>query len=367
MSRTLRTSATPRSPAGERRSIAFSKRTVEKLWLWLGVVAVSAVFGAAYVAVLGPIDDFDVSSWVLLRGAGYGALIGGSLTAAQFFYVDGPAGVWLRRTPFLVSLVVRTVGAALIISVALIVCGLIFRRVVDLTLESWLRHVAFSFVAAFVILFVVQMRRIIGGRVLRNLILGRYSKPVREDRVFMFLDIAGSTKMAQQLGDLGVHAMISQFFFDIDAVVVEYGGETHRYIGDEVVVTWPLADGLEDGRCVRCVFAIRDRIAAKAESYRRKFGVVPAFRVGLHGGAVVAGECGDSKQEIVYFGDTINTAARIEAECKELDVSLLISGDLLGTMRLPPGLRSEPRGTTRLRGRDRETTLFTLRHVEECV
>jgi adenylate cyclase len=363
----LKTPATPGSSAGDRRSTAISSRTRERFRLWLGVVAVSAGFGAAYVAVLGPIDEFDVTSGVLLRGAGYGAVIGGSLTAAQFFYVDGPAGVWLRRAPFLVSLVIRTAGAALIISVALIVCGFVFRRVVDLTLESWLRDVAFSFAAAFVILFVVQMHRIIGGRVLRNLILGRYSKPVREDRVFMFLDIADSTRMAQELGDLGVHALISQFFFDIDAVVVEHGGETHRYIGDEVVITWPLDEGIKDGRCVRCVFAIRDRIAAKAEAYRRKFGVVPAFRVGLHGGPVVAGECGDSKQEISYFGDTINTAARIESECKELDVPLLVSGDLLDRMRLPPGLRAEPRGTTRLRGRDRETSLFTLRRGEEYV
>jgi class 3 adenylate cyclase len=346
--------------------VTLSTRTVERMRLWLGVVAASAAVGVAYVAVLGPIDEFDVTSGVLLRGAAYGAVIGGSLTAAQFFYVDGSAGVWLRRAPFLVSLIIRALGATVIISLALFVCGRLFQRTIDLTVESWLRDVAFSFVAASVILFVVQMRRIIGGRVLRNLVLGRYSQPVQEDRVFMFLDIAGSTTLARELGDLGVHALISQFFFDIDAVVVEYGGETHRYIGDEVVVTWPLAEGLENGRCVRCVFAIRDRIAAKADSYRRKFGVVPAFRVGLHGGAVVAGECGDSKQEIVYFGDTINTAARIEAECKELDVPLLISGDLLDRMRLPSGLREELRGTTRLRGRDRETSLFTLHQVEEC-
>ena len=62
----------------------------------------------------------------------------------------------------------------------------------------------------------------IGQHILAKLFIGVYRQPREVDRVFMFLDIAGSTTLARELGDLGVHAMISQFFFDIDAVVVEY-------------------------------------------------------------------------------------------------------------------------------------------------
>lgn len=70
----------------------------------------------------------------------------------------------------------------------------------------------------------------------------------------------------------------------------------------------------------------------KASLYRREFGLVPTFRVGLHGGPIVAGECGDDKREIVYFGDTINTTARIQEACKELGRPLLVSGELLREM-----------------------------------
>jgi len=45
--------------------------------------------------------------------------------------------------------------------------------------------------------------------------------------------------------------------------------------------------------------------------------VVPKFRIGIHGGSVVAGEVGDHKREIVYFGDTINTADGI---CRAVDL-----------------------------------------------
>ena len=50
--------------------------------------------------------------------------------------------------------------------------------------------------------------------------------------------------------------------------------------------------------------------------------------MGLHGGPVVASEIGDRKREIVYFGDTINTAARIAATCKTLGEQHLISDEL---------------------------------------
>ena len=66
-------------------------------------------------------------------------------------------------------------------------------------------------------------------------------------------------------------------------------------------------------------------VREKAPDYEREFGVVPKFRTGLHGGPVVASECGDHKQEIVYFGDTVNTAARIEQQCKAFDCSFLTS------------------------------------------
>ena len=101
----------------------------------------------------------------------------------------------------------------------------------------------------------------------------------------------------------------------VPAWAFSYGGEKQR--GQEAQ---PL---IYDGTIYvtasySCVFAIDAALTAHAESYRSRFGVVPEFRAGLHGGPVVASQVGDSKQEIVYFGDTINTAARIQGECKRL-------------------------------------------------
>ena len=102
----------------------------------------------------------------------------------------------------------------------------------------------------------LRIRSLAGSRVLLNFLLGRYHRPLRESRIFMFLDVADSTKLAEQLGDERVQSLIGRFFFDIATPIANYGGETHRYIGDEVVVTWTLARGQRQANCLECVRAI---------------------------------------------------------------------------------------------------------------
>ncbi len=50
-----------------------------------------------------------------------------------------------------------------------------------------------------------------------SVILGTYHRPVREELIVMFLDIAGSMRLRQkEMGELKVHDLITRFFFDID-------------------------------------------------------------------------------------------------------------------------------------------------------
>ena len=84
---------------------------------------------------------------------------------------------------------------------------------------------------------------------------------------------------------------------------------------------------MSGGRCIDCFFAIADTIAEKADSYRQEFGMVPGFRAGLHAGAVVISECGSSRRQLAYFGDTVNVTARLQEHCKEAGRNLLVSAD----------------------------------------
>jgi adenylate cyclase len=110
----------------------------------------------------------------------------------------------------------------------------------------------------------------------------------------------------------------------------------HAYVGEEVIVTWPVADILRATRAAsRASFAIEHRWLGFGPDYERDFDIVPAFRAGLHAGSVVISECGDAKRQLAYFGDTMNVAARFCEHCKTIDERPMISGELKRLLTIP--------------------------------
>jgi adenylate cyclase len=87
---------------------------------------------------------------------------------------------------------------------------------------------------------------------------------------------------------------------------------------------------------------------------------VPRFRGGLHGGIVTAGEIGDLRQQIVFVGDILNTAARLEEYAKRTGVDLVISGPLLHRLTLPRGVMATPCGDLEIRGKAARVTAFSV-------
>jgi adenylate cyclase len=168
----------------------------------------------------------------------------------------------------------------------------------------------------------------------------------------MFLDLANSTRLAEAMGELRVHDLITRFFFDIDEPISDCGGAVHAYVGDEVIVTWPVTDDPAlNARCVKCFFAIRRKMASLAGDYEAEFGVAPEFRAGIHAGVVVVSECGDAKRQLAFFGDTMNVGARLCEYCKTVSQQLVISGDLLSLMTLPDDLSAGDSSSIEVRGR----------------
>ena len=88
---------------------------------------------------------------------------------------------------------------------------------------------------------------------------------------------------------------------------------------------------------------------------------MPRFRAALHGGRVVAGEVGVDRRKIAYFGDTVNTTARLESLCRDMDTPILISAELLARIpALPPDVHATNLGAHILRGRDHPLGVLAL-------
>lgn len=308
--------------------MAISPRTTTKLLACMGVAVVTAALGAGYSSITGGEPRIG-----LLAGFHVGLL----LSAFELFFVQSPTGARLRRLPLIIFITFATlIWAVLIYFSAYLATPFLLgidmsERVFDV---RDVKGMTFGLTLAFLSTFFLRIQSLIGAKVLFSFLIGRYHKPSREERVFMFLDIADSTPLSEEFGDVKIQALIAQFFFDIARPIAEHGGETYRYIGDEVVVSWPMSKAVEDERCLRCVVDVQNLLDARSAEYRREFGVVPRFRVGMHGGPVVIGEVGDSRRAIVYFGETVSIAVALQGACKRVDRDFLVSADLMG--RLAP-------------------------------
>lgn len=327
--------------------------------LVLTVVVGSAVAGALY----GLAVSAGAPKAGMMRGAVTGALISLALTLIEIGIIERSAGMPLRRGPFGLLLAVRT-----LVYVAVIVLGLIAGEIVvpipgdegfGVRARDWVT-VAISLVVAFTVTLLLAVSRVLGRGVLPNLLLGRYHQPRPEDRIFLLLDLRDSTGIAERIGDLAFHRLMNRVFFDLTGPIVEARGDIHKYVGDEMIVTWHLEDGARDARCIRAAFAAAAELERRAPDYQREFGVMPAFRAAVHCGRVVSGELGDVKREIGFVGSTLNVAARIEEEARRRDVFFLASAPLLRHMSLPAEIAAASIGPVSIRGSDTPIELFRL-------
>ena len=223
----------------------------------------------------------------------------------------------------------------------------------------------FSLAAAFVFTFIYDMNRLLGQNVLLNFVTGRYHRPRVETRVFLFIDMEGSTAFAERLGPLAFHRLLNRFVVDLSEPISAARGEIHSYVGDELIATWKLDEGIAHAHCVTACFAAMDQLARLAPEYLSEFGVTPNFRAGLHCGPVVTGEMGSLKKEIVFLGDTVNTTARIQEMCRQTGERVLASADVVDRLELPPGVVKRSLGGLRLRGKENDVALYALTRTKE--
>ncbi|MEL6255433.1 MAG: adenylate/guanylate cyclase domain-containing protein [Bacteroidota bacterium] len=164
-----------------------------------------------------------------------------------------------------------------------------------------------------------------GPGIFKDFLLGKYFQPRRTERIFMFLDLRGSTRIAEQLGEVKYFSFLKDAFLDVTPAIIYSGGEIYQYVGDEIVVSWKVEKGVKQAQCLKSFVRLQEDLKQKSEYYQKVYGVIPEFKAGLHAGFVIAGEIGAIKREITFSGDVLNTSSRIQGKCNELGVKLCVA------------------------------------------
>jgi class 3 adenylate cyclase len=337
------------------------------------VAAAGLIAGIAYRTFIDNPAERDAANYVRSGLYGVGIALAGWAVQAYFASnAQSSLGLSLRRLPVLGELVVRSLAmTAVIVISGVLLQVLLFAEPFGMRwfTASWFAThlpwiIAIGLTISLIVGALTEAARMIGRPMLMSIALGTYHRPTREQLIVMFLDLANSTRLAEKMGELRVHDLITRFFFDIEGPIVDHGGTVHAYVGDEVIVTWPITqDSTRNAQCLTSFLAIEAKMACLAAHYKREFDVVPDFRAGLHAGAVIVSECGGAKRQLALFGDTMNVSARLCEYCKAAGQHLVVSGDLLRQVAVPADLSVSQGQNIALRGRQEQIEVHTVQRL----
>ncbi|MGD1847909.1 MAG: adenylate/guanylate cyclase domain-containing protein [Salibacteraceae bacterium] len=147
-------------------------------------------------------------------------------------------------------------------------------------------------------LFFSEIVDYLGLDIVGNFFSGKYSKPVIENRIFMFLDMKDSTTIAEKIGHQKQYRLLNDYYREMTAAIVQTEGAIYQYVGDEIIVSWSREQGLEQSNCLQCFFLIEKSIAARSQHFLDHYGVVPGFKAGLHLREVTSGQVGQIKRDL---------------------------------------------------------------------
>jgi len=193
-----------------------------------------------------------------------------------------------------------------------------------------------------------------------NFIIGKYHKPKEIDRVFCFIDLKGSTTIAEKLGHYDFAMFLKDYYSDITSALQQTKAEIYQYVGDEIILSWTYANALKENNMLNCFFMMKSIISELKPKYIHKYGYSPEFKAGMHGGKVIVTWVGEIKKEIVYIGDVLNTTSRIQEDCKRLNKEFLISEDILNKIENINSYEASFVEETVPRGKEKTVKLFSI-------
>ena len=257
-------------------------------------------------------------------------LVGTGVGLFEQFYVQSGRGRWFRSIHPLLSILIYTAVVAGLFVVAINLSHLLLRRVYPIPVPYDRLPFILPIVVAFSVIGILVMRAVhfIGIETLFHLMVGTYHRPVVEQKVLVFIDINNSTALAERLGALKIKSLVGKFLFDISKPITDWGGEIYLYKGDGLIALWDWQEAVRNDKVLRAIDAVFAAIRREQSRYLAQFGMVPSFRIGVHGGDVVVSEQGDTKRSIGIYGSTINIASRMEDAAKAHGVACAISGDV---------------------------------------
>jgi adenylate cyclase len=170
----------------------------------------------------------------------------------------------------------------------------------------------------------------------------------------LFADLAGFTVMSRSLDPQRIVTLLNDIFSHFDNLAERYKLEKIKTIGDAYMVAGGLPDKRDDHADAVALMALE--MAKFIREYQTPTGDKVEIRIGINTGPVVAGVIGVKKFIYDLWGDTVNTASRMESH--GVIGSIQVTEDTY--QRLKDRFDFEPRGSIEVKGKGAMKTYLLL-------
>lgn len=157
---------------------------------------------------------------------------------------------------------------------------------------------------------------------------GQYMHGQEMNITVMFADLRGFTKLSEKKLPFDVVFILNQYFQSMGTAIEGAGGRVDKFIGDGIMALFGIAGESENSARQALVAARKMSIRLQQINERLKNDLSEPLRlgIGIHLGPAIVGTMGHGEAaQITAIGDTVNTAARLEAMTKEFSIQLLVS------------------------------------------
>ena len=170
-----------------------------------------------------------------------------------------------------------------------------------------------------------------------------------DDVTVLFTDFVGFTKTAEAMSPRQLIADLDRYFLRFDQLLAECGVEKLKTIGDAYMAAAGVPEPTGSHALDAALFALGLREAVAEIGRERQAAGRPVFpiRIGLHSGPLVAGVIGEQRFLYDLWGDTVNTASRMESKGEPGRINVSASTHAL----VSPWFECTPRGRVEVKGK----------------
>ncbi|MFO1169776.1 MAG: adenylate/guanylate cyclase domain-containing protein [Hyphomicrobiaceae bacterium] len=198
-------------------------------------------------------------------------------------------------------------------------------------------------------------------RLLSALTASAETHGVERTLTIMFLDIRSFTKLTQTRLPYDIVFILNRLFDHFGDAIRKEGGRIEKYLGDGLMAVFGRESGPAVGarQALAAARAIDLTLDAANAEIAAVVGQAVDIGIGLHAGPVVIGEIGHSSgMAIDIIGETVNTAARLEALTKDEHCQIIASTDVL--QLAGADLAALPRKIVHVRGIDAPLVIVAI-------